>query len=230
MRNKKKIAFIALVMVVALIMGVVSASGMTASELDPNNKYKYIDTVLSLLEDKMSSEAEIEYYRERYEYYSEESLASPDEATPDYVLISISTNMAMSMPIADVYGDIIMYSSSGEYPFAYGLCVYIPKTQELLGLDTAYNRGIDGIENIFTEAGVGSLIGDMDNDRKLTVKDATYVQKIIAGIEGFTDDVIYAAEFDDTLPCSLADFNRDGKRNINDATAIQKFVAKIDAK
>lgn len=228
--KKLRITFTALIMVIALITGVVSVSGKTASELDPNGKYKYIDTVLSLLEDKMSSEAEIYYYRERYEYYSEESLASPDEATPDYVLISLSSNMASSMPIAHVYGDIIMYSSSGGYPFAYGLCVYIPKTQELLSLDTAYNRGIEGIEKIFTEAGVGTLIGDMDDDRKLTVKDATFVQKIIAGIEGFNDSIIYAAEFDDTLPFSVADFNRDGTRNINDATAIQKFVAKIDTK
>lgn len=225
--KKLKITFTALITVIVLLLGIVSASGMTASELDPDSKYKYIDTVLSLLEDKMSSEAEIYYYRERYEYYSEESLASPDEATPDYVLISLSTNMAMCMPIADVYGDIILYSSSGDYPFAYGLCVYIPKTQELLSLGTAYNRGIEGIEKIFTEAGVGRLIGDMDKDRKLTVKDATYVQKIIAGIEGFTDDVIYAAEFDDTLPCSVADFNRDGTRNISDATAIQKHVANM---
>ena len=214
--------------VVLLISGIVSVAGMTASELDPNSKYKYIGVVLPLIEEKMPSEGEIHYYHERYECNSEEKVSSYDEATPDYVLINISTNMGVSMSVADVYGDYIMYSSGGSIPYEYGLCVYIPETQELLGLNAAYEKGIEGIEKVFTEAGVGSLIGDMDDDGKLTVKDATFIQKIIAGIEGFTEPTIYAAEFDESLPISISDFNRDRVRNIKDATAIQKHIAGLE--
>ena len=80
---------------------------------------------------------------------------------------------------------------------------------------------------MFTEAGVGRLIGDMDKDRRISIKDATYIQKALAGFEGFELKEIYAAAFDETLPCDVADFNRDREANIKDATAIQKYLAGI---
>lgn len=166
-------------------------------------------------------------YDEIYEYYSEES--SADEATPDYVLVYLQSNMASHIPVADVLGDYFFYSMSAYHPFCYGYCIYIPETGEVYGLTKAYELGIEGIENIFTEGRIGRLIGDMDKDRKLTVKDATYIQKALAGIEGFTKQTVYGASFDDTLPVSISDFNRDRVINIKDATAIQKHIAGIEA-
>lgn len=61
-----------------------------------------------------------------------------------------------------------------------------------------------------------SFIGDADLNRRITVTDATAIQKTVAKI-----DVEYFA----TL---LADVNKDGKVNVKDATAIQKYCAKID--
>lgn len=228
--KKNKITLTAFVMAVLLLLGTVSAYGMSISDLDPNGKYKYIEAVHPIIKEKLSNYGwcEIHYYHEKYEYFSEENLASSDEHIPDYVLINISTNMGYNMPIADLFGDYIMDSSDGSIPFGYGLCIYIPKTQEVISLTAAYERGIEGFDKVFTEAKVGSLIGDMDNDRKLTIKDATYIQKMIAGFEGFTESEIYAAEFDETLPISISDFNRDRVRNIKDATAIQKYLAGIE--
>ena len=59
-------------------------------------------------------------------------------------------------------------------------------------------------------------LGDTDNDGKITVKDATLIQKAVASI----------IKLDDTAS-KCADVNADGKVNIKDATAIQKFVAHI---
>lgn len=59
-------------------------------------------------------------------------------------------------------------------------------------------------------------LGDTDNDGKITVKDATLIQKAIASIITLDDA---------TTKC--ADVNADSKVNIKDATAIQKFVAHI---
>ena len=61
-----------------------------------------------------------------------------------------------------------------------------------------------------------SIIGRARRDGKLTVRDATALQKYVAGMVGLnTQDKINA------------DFNEDGKINVRDATAIQKRIAKI---
>lgn len=58
------------------------------------------------------------------------------------------------------------------------------------------------------------IIGDANADGKVNVKDATYIQKYIAGLI-------------DTIDEEVADCDGDGKVNIKDATAIQKFVADL---
>ena len=219
---------LALVLAVVMIFTtVVSVSAF--ADIDPENKYKYEDIILPEFfdEDELEEEPLIEiYYSEKYEYYSDNN-ATEDEAIPDYVLIYLRTNMCTAMPIAYAYGDYVMFQDYGEFPFDFGKGIYIPKTQEVMDLTEACDRGIEGIEKVFTEAKVGRLIGDMDKDRRISIKDATYIQKMIAGFEGFTESEIYAAEFDETLPISISDFNRDRVRNIKDATAIQKYLAGI---
>ncbi len=62
-----------------------------------------------------------------------------------------------------------------------------------------------------------TLLGDLDCDGRLTVRDATALQKYVAGMVGLnTQDKINA------------DFNFDGKINVRDATAIQKRLARLD--
>ncbi len=60
------------------------------------------------------------------------------------------------------------------------------------------------------------MLGDADLDGKVSVKDATAIQKKSANIEvnNFSE--------------SLADVNADGKINVKDATAIQKYCAHIE--
>lgn len=62
-----------------------------------------------------------------------------------------------------------------------------------------------------------TLLGDIDCDGRLSVRDATALQKYVAGMVGLnTQDKINA------------DFNGDGKINVRDATAIQKRLARLD--
>ncbi len=58
------------------------------------------------------------------------------------------------------------------------------------------------------------MLGDTDRDNRLSVKDATTIQKYLAGIVEFSEQQKLNAEF-----------NGDGEVNIKDATAIQKFLA-----
>lgn len=59
-----------------------------------------------------------------------------------------------------------------------------------------------------------TLLGDVNLDGKLNVKDATAIQKHLASIAPLNDKGL-----------AVADFNTDGKVNIKDATAIQKKIA-----
>ena len=106
--------------------------------------------------------------------------------------------------------------------------------------DVSDNRFYDIVRNrndekyqlnaVLTELNIGELIGDMDADNKLTVKDATYIQKCIAEVIDFPEndkvDGVYTSDGYGYL-AYLSDFNRDGVRNIKDATAIQKHIAGI---
>ena len=61
------------------------------------------------------------------------------------------------------------------------------------------------------------ILGDVNDDGKVNIKDATMIQKFAAKIIELTDDEKLRA-----------DVNADNKNNVKDATAIQKFVAKIE--
>lgn len=58
------------------------------------------------------------------------------------------------------------------------------------------------------------LLGDVDGDNKVSVKDATFIQKCVAGLNTL-----------ETFGEFSADANRDGVVNIKDATEIQKHLA-----
>ena len=60
------------------------------------------------------------------------------------------------------------------------------------------------------------ILGDVNNDGEVNIKDATMIQKSSAKIITLADDEILRANV-----------NGDAKVNVKDATAIQKYVAKI---
>lgn len=60
------------------------------------------------------------------------------------------------------------------------------------------------------------IIGDADLDGKVSVKDATAIQKVVARVE--------VSSFSEVL----AEVNADGKLSVKDATAIQKYCAHIE--
>ena len=61
------------------------------------------------------------------------------------------------------------------------------------------------------------ILGDVDGNGKVNIKDATMIQKFAAKIIDLTD-----------AEKLRADVNADTKVNVKDATAIQKFVAKME--
>ena len=60
------------------------------------------------------------------------------------------------------------------------------------------------------------VIGDLNGDGKVTIKDITILQRFLAEFDEFTDEQY-----------KLADMNRDGKVNVRDVTAMQRIVAEF---
>ena len=63
------------------------------------------------------------------------------------------------------------------------------------------------------EQEIDRVIGDVDGDGVVAIKDATLIQKVIAGISEKPDLFDY-----------IADVTGDGKADIRDATTIQRFI------
>ena len=63
------------------------------------------------------------------------------------------------------------------------------------------------------EQEIDYVIGDVDLDGEVTIKDATFVQKVIAGISEKPDSFDY-----------IADVTGDGKADIRDVTTIRRYI------
>ena len=227
MRFMKKI----LAFTLMLILMATSCISAFAGEMIIEENSKYAEDVLKHdfageFSHCFSWDEFVANYREIYEYYGED-ISSDDETVPDYVLVRITGNICATQGVS-ILGDYIMREGSDELALTAGYGIYVPREDKLYYLRDAYFEGIEGIEKVFTEAGIGELIGDTDKDRKLTVKDATLIQKFIAGLAELEDD--YIVQYEDcwsTLKY-ISDFNRDNERNIKDATAIQKHIAGLE--
>ena len=201
------------------------------SKYDPHNQYRFDKIIIPKIKEEYIADdgaTEITYYREIFEYYSEENDAENEESTPDYVLIDLTTNLYFEMPVADILGDCLLSEFSGNIPFVYGYAIFIPESEEIYDLTYALTLDIEGIDEATNHIGFDQLIGDTDGDRQLTIKDATYLQKCLAGIENFSkNDDVTGYFFESEMNTYISDYNRDGDRNIRDVTAIQKRLANI---
>lgn len=199
-------------------------NGFDFKDMHTPAEYKYKDKVIELL-DITDPYPEVISYSEDYEYFSEYSTS--DEATPDYVLITaFYSQVVKEGTLTRQFGDYVLYTSEITYPSEeFGYFIYQPKENKIYTLTEAYEKKIDGINNVFTEAGLGKLIGDVNYDLNLNIRDVTLIQKHLAGLENLDD---YALDSSYVEP--VADFNGDGKVNVKDATAIQKRIAGLDGK
>lgn len=187
-------------------------------------EYKYKDELIKLwdvlLEDPEDGNPYLIEYTELYEYYSAENTSS----TPDYVLVRAYENIFAECTITTNFGDYVLYSPDLKYPGEeFGYHIYIPEKNEVYTLMEAWNKNINGIEKVFTEARIGQLVGDVNYDKKVNIRDATLIQKHLAGL-----DDAYKFAVDPYYIYLVPDYNRDGKLNVRDATAIQKYVAKLN--
>lgn len=194
--------------------------------MDMASQYK--EQVLKLLnlpdKDPGTGELWITNYRELYRYFSDPLNST---ATPDYVLIEAYANEIGEVCSARMAGDYVLRFDGNYLPATYGYLIYRPKHNQVLSLEEALDSRIQGVEKVFTEGYAGELLGDVNYDRKLNIKDATLIQKAVAGLAQIENNEIKGFMYDriTNLPAYIGDFNVDRKMNVRDATAIQKKLA-----
>ncbi len=155
------------------------------------------------------------------------------QATPDYALVKVSARYGVpTYNVLGVYGGYVVSSSYGR-PEPLQYYIYTPEDGKIYTLREAYNSGVENIDKVFTDYSLGKLIGDLDYDKKITIKDATYIQKYIVGFTDFprprNENGVYESlsEHSDWV-ANVADFDFSNKIDIKDATAIQKHIAGIE--
>lgn len=198
------------------LLSIVATSGAQVEQTG-----KYYDVFKEYIKETSDDWQEFMQYREIYCHYNTD-VCSGDEATPDYVLAFATDSVGQPAEMLKIIGDYAVWVPAYNYPYVLGYHIYVPAEEKIYTIEDAYEAGVDGIEYAFYNLGThGGLIGDVDFNDKLDVKDATQIQKILAGFE--YDSIYY-----EWLDATIRDFNRDSYFNIKDATAIQKHIAGLE--
>ncbi len=175
-----------------------------------------------------SDYSDILTYRELYTHYN-------TQKEEDWVLVYALTNMVCPMETYAVLGDRVFYQNNVYVPFSFGYAVYDVRQDKFYDFvncvtgETLASKGrFKDIEKVTGALNLGVEIGDMNRDGKLTVKDATQIQRCLAGTVDFPIDDDLTSYIPKTEALSyVSDITRDGQRNISDATAVQRKIAGI---
>lgn len=203
---------------VILTLSSVSAINVFAQS-SQTEELKYEDNFNSYFSDRYSGE--ILSYDELYYHYT-------DNAEVDWVLVSASSNSVQPMNSYAVIGGRVYTKNNIYNPFSLGYGIYDVSSNQFFDVCELEKNGnytnYDEFYEVLNSIESGKLIGDADKDGKLTVKDATYIQKCLVNLIPFDkDDIVTGMQLTSKLEF-YSDFDIDGSLDISDATAIQKHI------
>ncbi len=168
------------------------------------------------------------YYDEVYYHHVDEDDL---QSEIDWAIVYVSFEPVPSGGTTIVLDRVISTNNVDAY-YPVHWAVYDAQLNEIISIDKIDITKYNGLEKGLEEAKVGNPLGDADLDGKLTVFDATYIQRVLAELDDFKegDDIMYGfwgIKYDGVLD-NISDINRDGERDIFDATAIQRKLAELD--
>lgn len=148
----------------------------------------------------------------------------------DCVLVRGSSFMVEPMMHCVVIGQRYFLQNCCS-PDCLGYYIYSKTDDSFTSLEDMYKSDKDFTTKLVNEVGIGKLLGDIDNNNKLTVNDVTLLQKQLANIGYYTETIgNYFSNHpisDSPLIDSTGDINCDGKTDINDVTYMQYRVAEL---
>ncbi len=202
----------------------VASIGIYKLPIKPQPDHLFEVRFIEQYEDVIFSESH--EYDELYYHYDE-------NGEIDWALIYACSYNSPPWNYHGIYKDrILMYGDQSPFCFRYG--IYDVKNDKFL--DIFYTPFIfdeyEGLEETIDAQKLGYPIGDADLDRELTILDATFIQRTLAGLCSFSyyDEVLwyYGYKSWDELgyPKYISDFDRDGEHTVMDATAIQNALVR----
>ena len=211
---------LSIILVICMLISVISITASAETEYTK----PYEEEFLKILEPYfVNNVKDYIYTGPIYEYYSEDNTTD----TPDWVLVFGTTTWMEEWPFFGVLGDYYFRDYSCWVPTAIPYYVYVLEEGEFYHISEAIRNNLEGIDTAFTEHllkydDIG-VLGDFDGDDKLTILDATGIQRALAGKCDFPlNDLWPMGDYSE----STTDFDRDGERTVMDATAIQMKLAK----
>ncbi len=160
--------------------------------------------------------------------YKEEMTQPDDDGTPQYTLIYARSISCREASAGFRIGDVVMNTESqyNGFDYKYGIYDYKEdKIYDMFELKHSYEKYDNLLENLVLYADA-CRVGDTDRDGKVTVMDATKVQRILSLLDRPMPYEYYSSKDGSEYGC-VSDFDNDGNMTVMDATAIQKYVAKI---
>ncbi len=156
-------------------------------------------------------------YEEHYKYYSEDN----NTDIPDWIFGQGFSPFLTPGNCWAYLGDYYVFSDSICDPFRLGYFVYVPQENKFYDLEEAWEMDFEGMDWLFSQCikdrvYVFFVLGDADNDKVLSVMDATQIQKELAQLAKRKCPHYY-----------IADYTADERITIMDATAIQMKLAQV---
>ena len=186
---------------------------------EPVKEYQYRDKLLAQYH---LSESQLTEYDEFYEH-------KDANGETDWALVRAATQQQTSSlwttPCYYEFGNRVMEIEYCGEPFSFNVGVFSVSDDRFFDFSAPELCELDGLEKVWTEIGIGRLIGDTDGNNCLEIIDATMIQQCQANLRDYPDD-------DKNIPIDMvlyplryfSDFDQDGERNITDATAIQRYL------
>lgn len=180
-------------------------------ELYPDNNYEYMtDIVPYFYPDRFEDKAGLPWHMYDTLYVHNVST----EIVPEYIVFEACVGGADQAFITKQFGDYLVTHNEIHSLYELSYFVYVPAEQRVYTLKEAYESENLDISDAFASGCVGRHRGDANLDNDFNIKDATYIQKFLAQIEGYKNT-------------GFLNFDNTGNVNIKDATAIQKHLAGI---
>lgn len=143
-----------------------------------------------------------------------------------YFLINASTNIAMEVLGTERFNGYIIEDNDWNIPSKFGCLAINPETNDVITLEDGINNGTIDTAVLYKEYCNTTqypffpfkmyMLGDINGDKELSIKDVTELQKALAGMREIKK-TYYGTD-------SIFDFNGDGDVDVKDATAIQKAL------
>ncbi len=162
--------------------------------------------------------------------YKEIAYGYDDDYNDTYVLVKVNAGVS-AQSISFRLGDVIIRSGTVHPYFKYGYAVYDTKEDKFYDIfdvrDTLDKyKNLEKYLAVYCEEDV-DIVGDCDTDGKLTILDATKIQRVVAKLDELSTRDEYYPLVDQKCGY-MSDVDNDGIISVMDATAIRLKLAQLE--